>query len=131
MTDLINRVHNLTSETAQALIIKYQDALKEIFKRDDQKVIYVAYIINVAYNYLEEKHKDETADWKSWCVLLIKKLFDKEILVEKEDIFKHIDQFLEYKKSEYDKYVSNIAMYSDEFYRDSPFVDKYIKTLPL
>lgn len=131
MTDLTNKVENLLSETAQALIIKYQDALKEVFKKDDPKVIYVAYIINVAYNYLEEKYKDETADWKSWCVVMIKRLFDREKLVEKDDIFKHIDQFVEYKKSEYDKYVSNIALYSDEYYRDSPFIDKYIKTLPL
>jgi len=101
--------------------------LQEISKNDDPKLPLYAYIINLAYNYLEEKHKEETPSWKAWSVVAIKRLFDLEKLESKEDVFKHIDEFLEYKKSEYEKYVSNIALYSDEYYRDSPFIDKYVK----
>jgi len=127
MTDLTNRVQNLNVETIQALYQKYGVVLQEISKNDDPKLPFYAYIINIAYNYLEEKYKEETPDWKSWCVVLVKRLFDQENLKSKEDILQHIDQFLEHKKSEYEKYVSNIAMYSDEYYRDCYFIDHYIK----
>jgi len=131
MTDLINKVQNLNVETVQALYHKYGVVLQEIPNRTENNLPYYAYIINVAYNYIDEKHKEETADWKAWCVVLIKRLFEADKLTSKEDVFNHIDQFLAHKKSEYENYVSNIAMYSDEYYRDSPFVEKYIKMPPL
>ena len=127
MTDLTNRVKELKIEIVQALYQKYGVVLQEISEKDDPKLPFYAYIINLAYNYLVEKHKDESPTWKAWCVVVVKRLFDHEKLKSKEDIFQHIDQFLKYKKSEYEKYVSNIALYSDEYYRDSPFIDKYVK----
>lgn len=127
MTDLTNRVQNLNVETLQALYQKYGVALQEISKKDDPKLPYYAYIINLANNYLQEKHKEESPSWKAWCVIVIKRLFDLGKLETKEDIFKHIDKFLEHKKSEYEKYVSNIALYSDEYYRDCYFIDQYTK----
>lgn len=127
MTGLTNNVQNQKVEVVQALYQKYGPVLEEISSRDDPKLPYYAYIINLTFNYLEEKHKDETATWKTWCVVVIKRLFDQGKLESKEDIFKHIDQFLKHKKSEYDKYISNIAVYSDEYFRDCYFIDHYCR----
>ena len=88
---------------------------------------HVAFIINISVNYINSEHAELNLDWKSWCVVMIKRLFDQNKLDTKEDVFKHIDQFIEYKKTEYKKYVDNIVLYSDEYYRDSPFIDRYIK----
>jgi hypothetical protein len=127
MTDLINRVENLKVEELQALYNKYGEPLQEIFKRDDPKLPHFAFILNIGVNYLEENHKEETIDWKAWSIVVLHRLFKIEKLTTKEEIFTHIDQFLEHKKSEYTKYVSNIAIYSDEYFRDCYFIDHYIR----
>ena len=129
MTDLTNRIDNLGLEKLQALVTKYREVLQTISHDNDPKLAYYAFIINLAFNYLQEKHKEETADWKTWCVVVVKNLFDLQKIETKEDVFNTIEEFLKHKESEYEKYVSNIALYSDEYYRDSPFVDKYIKEL--
>jgi hypothetical protein len=131
MTDLINRVNSLHVDVVNTLLKKYQPVLEEIKFKSQEDIPYMAYVLNLTVNYVNQKHKEETSDWKTWCGVLIKRLFEREIVKTKEDIFKHIDQFLEYKKKEYKKYVENIALYSDEYHRDNPFIEQYIKQLSL
>jgi len=129
MTDLINKINNLETTVVEALITKYSSALEMVKPQTVPYIGHVAFIINVSVNYINTRHKELELDWKSWCMVMIKRLFDQNKLDTKEDILKHIDQFIEYKKTEYDKYVSNIAIYSDEYYRDTIFVNKYIKQI--
>jgi hypothetical protein len=127
MTDLINRVNELEVEILESLYQKYLPLLQMIEDKED--IPYLAYIINLSVNYLNTKHEKITPEWKAWGVVAIKRLFHDEKIKTKEEIFEVLDKFYEYKKSEYKKYVSNIALYSDEYYRDSPFVDRFIKQL--
>jgi hypothetical protein len=127
MTDLINKINNLESTVVEALIAKYGSALQMVKPQTNPYIGHIAFIVNVSVNYINAQHKELELDWKSWCVVMIKRLFDQNKLDTKEDIFKHIDQFIEHKKTEYKKYVDNIALYSDEYYRDSPFINRYIK----
>ena len=129
MTDLINRVNELEQSVINALVKKYEPALREVKFKSLEDVPYLAYVINLTVNYINTKHKEEEKDWKAWCAVLTKVLFEKELIKTQDDVFKHIDGFFEYKKSEYEKYVSNIGLYSDEYYRDRPFINQYIKQL--
>lgn len=129
MTDLINKINHLEAVAVEVLIKKYAPALEMVKVQTTPYIGHIAFIVNVSVNYLNSEHKEVDNDWKTWSVVMIKRLFDQDKLPTKEDILKHIDQFLEYKKTEYDKYVSNIAMYSDEYHRDTIFVDKYIKQI--
>ena len=129
MTDLINRVNNLESGVVAALIEKYREPLQEADLKSAEDAPYLAFTINLSVNYINAKHKDQPPEWKAWGVVLIKRLFEIEKVKTKKEVFEQIDKFYEHKKSEYEKYVSNIAMYSDEYWRDVYFVDKYVKQL--
>ena len=129
MTDLINRVNDLEAEVIHKLIEKYKHILPYADIKHEEEVPYLLYAINLTVNYINANHNDETPEWKTWGVVLIKKLFQKEKITTREEVYQNIDKFYEHKKSEYKKYVDNIAMYSDEFYRDAPFVDKFIEKL--
>jgi hypothetical protein len=129
MTDLINRVNNLESGVVAALVEKYKEPLQEAGLKSAEDVPYLAFVINLSVNYINAKHSEENAEWKAWGVVLIKRLFETEKVKTKEEIFEHLNKFYDYKKSEYEKYVSNIAMYSDEYWRDVYFIDKYVKNL--
>lgn len=129
MTDLINRVNELESEVITTLLKKYQPVLEEMRFEHREDIPRMAYVLNIAVNYLIVNYKDLSSDWKTWCTILIKRLFEQEKLRTKKDILKQIDDFLMYKKKEYEKYIDNIALYSNEYHRDAPFIDKYLKQL--
>lgn len=129
MTDLINRVNNLDSNTITILIEKYKESLQEANLKSSEDAPYLAFIINLSVNYINAKHKEQSPEWKAWGVVLIKRLFETEKVKTKEEVFKQLDNFYEYKKSEYKGYVSNVALYSDEYYRDIGFIGKYLKNL--
>lgn len=136
MTDLINNVRELDVAKAKLLQHKYKDIVKygkNVDNLDPNKnkaeLLLLPYVMNLTYNYIENKHPLEDKDWKAWCCYLIKELLDDDKLNTKEEIFDHIDKFLEYKKKEYNKYVDDMVMYSSEFSRDYRFLISYINSL--
>lgn len=129
MTDLTNKIDNLNSDVINKLFKKYETIIELLDTKDQKKITYLLYIINLGVNYIQTKHKDEDIYWKSWTIVLLVRLFNQEKLSFKDDIFKHIDNFLKYKKSEYKKYLNKISIYSDKYFRDSPFIDNYINNL--
>lgn len=127
MTDLINRINELDEETLNKLFKKYEFVLPEI--KHGKNIPHLLYIINLSVNYIQANYKEEPKKWKTWAVVLIKRLFEQGKITTKKEIFKNIDLFFKHKNSEYKKYASNIGIYSDEYYKDNPFLIKYIKNL--
>jgi hypothetical protein len=116
MIDLTNK----TIDEINGLIQKYAHAL-ELVRQPDQP--YMAYIINVAYAHLQDKHKDLNKDWKAWTIVVLKNLCRK--INNDSDIQKIVDEFVEYQKIEYKKYVENL-IWHNEIERDWGFVYGYI-----
>lgn len=129
MTDLINRVNNLEPNVIDALLKKYKEIIPFADNKHKEEIPYLLYIINLSVNYINTKHNKETPNWKTWAIIVIKRLFQDEKIKTREEIYKEIDKFYEHKKSEYKKYIKNVALYSDEYYRDLNFIEKYLKIL--
>ena len=101
MTDLINRVDEWVKtdiNSLQEIVNKYADILKEV--KQEKNIPYIAVIINVCVEFLNQTHPDLDADWNAWSVLLIKKMFEENKLEKEADIQPTIDEFLEYKETE-------------------------------
>jgi hypothetical protein len=116
MIDLTNK----TVDEINALIVKYAKAL-EVFRPEAQP--YLAYLIGVSVDYLNEKYKDLDKDWKTWSVVVIKRHFDH--IKTDADIKKIIDDFIEYYHAEHKKYCENIIS-ATEWDRDCGFVNQYM-----
>jgi len=125
MTDLINRVDEWIEtdiEKVQELVNKYSSVLQGTLP--EKNISYLAVIINTCVHFLNENHPDLEPDWKAWSVLLIKKLFEDDKLEKEEDIHLIIEEFLEYKEKEYEKYCKNIIAVT-EYDRDRGFVYRF------
>lgn len=126
MTDLINKVDKLLKEdidTIQAIVTKYSSVLQ--LTKTEKDIPYLAYIIDVSVNHINKNHKDLSQDWKTWSALVIRnKYFDKKIK-HVEDIPKIINDFVEFWKTDYEKYCKNIVSAS-EYDRDMGFVYKFL-----
>jgi uncharacterized Ntn-hydrolase superfamily protein len=116
MIDLTNK----TVDEINTYITKYAKAL-EIFRPEAQP--YMAYMINITVDYLNEKYKDLTANWKTWVVVLVKRHFDT--IKTEEDIKKIIDKFFVYYNDEYQKYCENFIC-ATEWDRDNGFLHQYL-----
>jgi hypothetical protein len=116
MIDLTNK----NIDEINALIQKYASVL-ELIKPETQP--YLAYIIEIAYNYLQEKYKDLHKNWKSWIIVILKNQFDD--INNDKDILKNIDKFINYYNSDYQKYCEDVISVS-EFDRDHGFVHNYL-----
>ena len=125
MIDLINRVDKWIEDDidgVQVIVNKYSDVLQNILP--EKNVPYVAVIVDICVTYLQGSHGASNADWKSWSVLLIKKLFEADKLEKEEDIPTIIDEFLDYQADEYEKYCKDIIAVND-YERDRGFFYKF------
>jgi len=126
MIDLINRVDKWVKDdigAVQAVVNKYSDLLQKVLP--EKNVPYVAVIIDICVDYLNGSHGATDADWKSWAVVVIKKLFEKNVLEKEADITEVIDEFLEFKGNEYEDYCKDRFSVND-FERDRVFVYRFI-----
>lgn len=125
MTDLINRVDEWIKADingVQTLVNKYMPVLEGTLP--EKNIPYLAVIIDTCVTYLQGSHGASNADWKSWSVLLIKKLFEEGDLKKEADIPKIIDEFLDYKQKEYQKYCEDTISVND-YERDRHFMYKF------
>jgi len=116
MIDLTNK----NIDEINTLVQKYAPVLESI-KPETQP--YIAYIIEIAYNYLQEKYKDLHKDWKSWMIVILKNQFNN--INNDNDILKNIDDFIIYHHSNYQKYCED-TISASEFDRDHRFVYDYL-----
>jgi len=125
MIDLINRVDEwikADTNAVQEIVNKYAAILEGT--RPEKNIPYLAVIINTCVDYLGGSHGASNAEWKSWSVLLIKKLFEEGKLKKEADIPLIIDEFLDYKEKEYKKYCDDIISVND-YERDRGFVYRF------
>jgi len=125
MIDLINRVDEWVKtdiNAVQELVNKYVDVLQGTLP--EKNIPYLAVIINTCVDYLRGSHGATNADWKAWSVVLIKKLFEEDNLKKEADIPLIIDEFLEYKDKEYQKYCDDMVSV-DDYERDRGFVYRF------
>lgn len=114
MTDLRNKIdeHIKTDVNAvQQLVNKYTPVLEGILP--EKNIPYLAVIIDKCVLYLNGSHGATDKDWKAWSVLLIKKMFEANKLEKEDDIHNIIDEFLEYKDNEYQKFCDDIISATD------------------
>jgi hypothetical protein len=116
MIDLINK----NADEINILILKYASVLESI-KPEIQP--HITYIIEIAYNYLQEKYKDLHKDWKSWVIVILKNQFNN--INNDNDILKNIDDFINHYHSNYSKYCED-TISTSEFDRDYRFIRDYL-----
>ena len=125
MTDLINRVDKWIKEdvnAVQAIVNKYASVLEGTVP--EKNVPYLAVVIDICVTYLQGSHGASNADWKSWSILLIKKLYEEGKLKKEADIPNIIDEFIDYKTDEYEKYCDDIISV-DDYERDRGFMYRF------
>ena len=126
MTDLINRVDKLIKDDVnlvQGVVNKYTAVLQD--HRPERDIPYFAFIIDICVNYLNENHKDLSADWKAWAVVVVRRRYLEKKLKKESDIPTLIDEFVEFWKSDYKKYCDDIISVS-EYDRDNGFVYRFL-----
>lgn len=118
MIDLTNK----TVEEINGLIQKYTSVLELI--EEQERIPYLAYIIDIAVNHIKNAHSDLTIDWKAWCIVVLTKLFSK---IKKEgNISEIIDDFVAHYKKEYQNYCDDLALFASEYDRDYGFCYRYV-----
>jgi len=129
MTDLINNVDGLIKNDVnyvQSIINKFSAVLQDT--KPERQIPYLAYIINICVNYINQSHKDLSADWKAWSVVVIRNQYLKGKVKKEDDIPKIIDEFVTFWKTDYEKYCENIIAVT-EYDRDRGFVFRYEKKI--
>lgn len=117
---------DLTNKNINELINKHLHLIQDLKK---ENIPEMAYIIEIAIEHIQSNHHSLFTDWKAWLIIVLKKLQEKNKLNSKKDIINHIDNFVKFKKENYDNYVIDIAMFTNEYHRDYPFIVKYLKTI--
>ena len=124
MIDLTNKnIKDLTGEELEfikSLIEKYKDFIQYVHHTHIYEFVYA---LHLGIEHIKENHADLHKDWKAWSMVLIKKLVEDNI--KYDNITTVIDEFVEYHKSEYNKYCKNIISAND-FERDRGFVLAFV-----
>jgi hypothetical protein len=123
MIDLINNVKNMPVDEVNILIQKYAPLLELVKQRE--QIPYLAYIFDIGIKYVREKYNNLDTNWQQWSIVCLKEFQIKEQIKSETDIYKIIDDFVEYTKINYQEYYNNIGMFVDEYYRDCGFVHAF------
>jgi hypothetical protein len=118
---------DLTSKSADEinlLIQKYTPVLELV--KETGHIPHLAYIFELGVNYIKGKYNELETKWKQWSVVCLKDFQINGVLKGEEDVFKFIDEFVEYCRIHYQLYVDDIALFSNEYERDRVFVQAFI-----
>lgn len=118
MIDLTNK----KVEELNVLIQKYKPVLE--LAKSEKDIPYLAHIIDISIKYINQNHNNLSVDWKAWAVYIIKRLYLNGKLENESDISKIIDGFIEFKKTDYERYCEDIVA-ATEYDRDCGFVFRY------
>lgn len=121
MNDLTNKVMNIPVNEIDILLTKYQYIL-ELVKRKD-KIHEIAYILDIACNYIVNKHNILNPDWKTWSVIILIDLIDN--IYGDSDIIKIIDNFIKFYNENYKQYIDDIGLSASIYDRDCGFINLY------
>lgn len=127
MIDLTSKnIGNISAENFEILknlIQKYSPVLELI--KDKDYLPHLAYVFEIGIEHLKPNN-EITSEWKTWTMLVVKGLFETGKIREKGDIIVEINKFLEYYKSEYEKY-SEDTISASEIDKNLGFVNTYLK----
>ena len=126
MQQMINKFKSYTPEDQQRILTKWQEAISTLYKNIDNNDLHLMlYCLEYLVKYINENYKEESVNLKTWCaVILMRRLKNKSINIE-EDINELITKtFDHFKKEEYSIYLQDIAMYSNEYFRDIEYLNK-------
>ncbi len=127
MEEMINKFNAYAPEEQQKLIDKYKDALYKYFYTDDQGLKLSLYSLEFLVNYINSNYKEESKDIKAWCAVILMRRIKNNSINSEEDIIDLITKTFEhFKKEEYSIYLSDIAIYSNEYFRDIEYLNKLI-----
>ena len=127
MTDLINNVDEIIKldiNSIQNIVNKYADVLLETLS--EKEIPYLAYIINISVEHINENHKNIPKNWKAWSVVVVKKKYLDGKIKKNQDILNTINDFLTFWKSDYKKWCKDIIS-ATEYDRDREFTYKFIR----
>ena len=122
MTDLTNR----TAEEVHKLIETYKPLLEIAGIRKIEEAQILAIIFDLSIKYVKNNYNDLSVDWKSWSVIVVKKIHESKKFKYEEKIITTIDDFITHWKTNYNDYCDNLAMFASEFDRDLGFIYKYV-----
>lgn len=117
MIDLTNK----NVDEINSLILKYGKIL-ELVK--PQEIPYLAYIIDVAIKYIDEKYINLNKNLKVSIVVILKKMLTK--IVSESDIKMIVDEFIKYYNNEYIEF-SEDSTSDDEAEKEYCFLSKFVK----
>ena len=128
MIGLTNEVGKLTEKEVNELVEKYKNISDTLDAKDLVEVVTLLYCINIAVKHIKEKHNTLNIDWKTWVVVLIKKMFHKKKLNTVDIITTSIDEFYKHYDENYNEYKEN-QFAVDEYWLNNGFVNAFIKNL--
>lgn len=127
MIDLTNKIDKIIKDdinSIQTLVNKYSSVLQET--KIEKNIPYLAYIIDMCINHINNNHKDLSKDWKVWSVIVVKRLFLAGKIKKETDVINIINDFIGFYKQEYENYCEDIIA-ATEFDRDNGFIFRYIE----
>lgn len=126
MTELSNK----TPEEINSYLKKYASILESI--KDKAQISAIAIVLEVCVNYLNTKYAGFNSVIKAWAVFVIRKLYKNKLVITKydiktdEDIYKTIDEFIDYYVQGHQEAIKDIELFASEFDRDYNFVHEFI-----
>jgi hypothetical protein len=124
MTDLINKANSIDQNTIQELQNTYGFLIEVI---NNKKLLTpIIYTVDIAIKYIKQEHKDLGVDLSGWTIVAIKRLFEKGILKNEEDIPKEVDEFILHYKNNYQSYLNDMVMCSNDYDKECGFIDEYV-----
>ena len=118
---------DLTNKDVNELVNRYAPLLQDIKYKED--IPQMAHVLDVAIPYIQNNHNKLSSSWKAWLMLMLRKLQRQDLLKTPDDIYINIEKFVQIIDNEYDAYVTDIAIFTDEYHRDYPFMLKFLKTV--
>ena len=124
MTDIINKVNNIEVTRMNELYVIYSPLLEVINRKEITS--YIIYTVDIAIKYIKENHKDLGIDLSGWTVVAIKRLFEKGILKNEEDIPKEVNEFILHHKNNFQSFLNDMVMCSNDYDKECGFVEEYV-----
>ena len=124
MTDLTNKVNGIEVDKMNELYVRYSSLLETIDKK--HLAPYIIYTTDIVIKYIKENHKDLGADLSSWTVVAIKRLFEKGILKDEEDITKEVDGFINHYRNNYQSFLDDISICTNDYDKECGFINEYV-----
>ena len=125
MTDLTNKIDKLIADNKESvlkLVNKYKSVLE--YMKPESRFPYYAYVLDCCVNDINKNHVNEKSDWKAWASLIVFKLYQENKLTDEKQISDILNEFMEFKKTEYNKYCEDIISVN-EYERDRGFAYKF------